>query len=252
MMSQRIVLVLLALVSGCAHGHQNPPRNEGPIAYSWPVKKVHAGFSANPTLQDILRAVPFTAVDIQPADYSPPFVHIDTAGVMGEDVIREYVRQDPRYAAVLEGDWVVIMSTIAVADPDYPLNLIVDHIAARGVSIEQISSSIHLRLKATKGREIYFRQTGGLFGSTDIEHVTLNLSSRTVRSVLLEAAIQASCSLELSITQEKGMTVVNYRPWGMPLGWGAVHPAYNTAPVSIISVLKRRHREGLATPGWHP
>ncbi len=253
-----IVVALLAMGCASAGGDGREQRAPPPpIAYSWVVStNVRMDGSSRRGLRDVRYHVPFTAIDVIPdGEGISPNVHIETTGVTGEQLIREFMRQDPRYAAVVEGDWVVVMPTGAVADADYPLNLVVDNIKVTKVSMEELSSAIHLQLKRSTGKEIYFRlENANLFNkliSIEPEHLTLDLSSRTVRAILLEGSAQGGRSLEFLVSHEDGKTIVNYFPHPLGPHWYVVSRPYDIPiPPDILAVLERRRREGLATPGW--
>lgn len=234
-----------------------------PIAYAWPVNKPRTGLSSNQALRDIVHEVPFVSIDVlRGAEEPGPLIRVSTAGSIGERIINGFIQQDPRYTAIIDGDWIVVMPTRAVGDARYPLNIIMNHFAVKDLNPEELASAVHLQLKMTTGREIFFRfQETDLYGGCRaFEPLTLHLSSRTVRSILLEGVMQRRCSLEFSVAQEDGRTVVSFTPRPLPLSWFSVKPkvgSYDTphrvqVPPSVIEVLKRRHREGLATPEWRP
>lgn len=234
-----------------------------PIAYAWPVKKPRTGLSSDQALRDIVHDVPFVSIDILRGAGEPgPSIMVSTVGSTGERIINRFIRQDPRYAAIIDADWVVVMPTRAVDDARYPLNIIMNHFAVKNVNPEELASAVHLQLKIATGREIFFRfQETDLYGGCQgFEPLALDLSSRTVRSILLEGVMQRGCSLEFSVTQEDGRTVVSFTPRPLPMSWYSLKPkfgSYDTphrvqVPPSAIRVLERRHREGLATPEWRP
>ena len=263
---------ILAFASATTAGELPTPRSEESlIGYSWIVapkldldqppykgsqwvipRDIRLNLHSFQALQRINAYVPFSSIDRLP-DADLPVVHIDTANVTGKRLIQEFIHQDPRYVPIIDGDWVVVMPTRAVADPDYPLNMVVDRVTVKDVNLERLASAIHVRLKQTTGRQVFFRLRSSAFGQRDVEHITLDLSSRTVRAILLEGAAQGNCTLEFSVSPKRGEQDISFEPVAFSPEWFVVSlPWLTPIPAPILAVLERRHREGLATPGWHP
>lgn len=210
------------------------------------------GFFSNSALQRIWAYVPFTAIDLQP-ERATPFagITITTTDVTGEQLIQEFIRQDPRYTAIVDGDWVVVMPTRAVADPVYPLNIVVDHLKIENASLEELASAIAGRIKKSAdsdilcGRDVcfYFRLFIRTPPHSCNEFITLDLSSRTVRSLLLDGAAQNGCSLQFTVDREKrAVNIIANR-----MGWGAW---WLGLPPEAHDILNRREKEELHLPEW--
>lgn len=242
-----MILLLLSFDWHQAHADERPALDSKPIAFLWTIPgRVDIDKPSCQAVKKIRMLLPFMATDCPVSDVGvEPHVRIDTVGVTGEQLIAEFLRQDPRYAAIVDEDWVVVMPAYAVGDPAYPLNTRVDHVSVKDKTLYELMSAIHLRVKQTTGRDLYFLPNN----PNSRQAVTLDLSSRTVRSILLDAAIAYSASLEF-VVGRNGFQFFQNGFGGEIRGdrliddWDSLIET-NALPQRIREILERRRQQGL-------
>lgn len=243
--SMRRIVIAVALFSasiGAPRGGVAAAEETRPIAYLWRIPgPVRIDAPSCQALKHVRILVPFSASECLPYsddDDPGPRVHIDTADVTGEQLVAEFLRQDPRYTAIIDQDWVVVLPTRAVRDPDYPLNVVVDRIAVEDVTIHKLASEVHLRVKETLGKDLRFLPNN----PSPRRVVTLDVSSRTVRSILLDAAAAYGGSMEFYV-DEDGLVEFLFNGFGV-LDWSGFIESDQLSP-GIGEILARRRRQGL-------
>lgn len=245
------VLTLYCLI--LAAGARSAFAAEVPIAYAWPVQG-KASIHGPPYLvmNNLRTKIPFLSGDLIDAS-SWPVVHIETENVSGRFLIEEFLRQDPRYTAVVDGDFVVIMSTWAAADKDYPLSQVIDRIVLREALVVEVVDAVCVKLSSMTGRDTWFSG-----GRRDGDRVTIELSSRTARNILMEAATQNNDSLafhpvrqDVDFEPKRGVKVHGDFFEYMENGFGNPHPLTtmlhfnHPLPPGIRAILERREDEML-------
>lgn len=282
MRAMRIVLAFSGSVGmACAtpQAKHEPSRAQdgdaGLIAYAWPIEKIRIAGPAAQALDEIMYHVPFLAVDVLPEDRFPDpkyppygmridtsaitknYIHIDTESVTGKQIIDEFLRQEPRYTALVDGDWIILMPKGSAEDPSYPLSIVVDHVTVNYSSLAEAAVPVVERAGQIAGRRIFVRDMPlslSRLMSLVPQSFHMSLSSRTVRNMLLEASVNMFQPVRLLVSNENGDQVINFTPSAFPSSWFRVNPIRRDSrvPRSVIRVLERRHREGLATPEWRP
>lgn len=284
-MSMRAMRIFLAFSGSVGMACATPQTKHAPsraqdgaaglIAYAWPIEKIRIAGPTAQALDEIMHHVPFLAVDVLPEDRfqdpnHPPYgmridtsaitnnyIQIDTEAATGRQIIDEFLRQEPRYTALEDGDWVILMPKGLAEDPSYPLNIVVDHVTVSHSNLVEAAVPVVERAGQIVGRRIFVRDMPlslSRLQSLAPPSFHMSLSSRTVRNMILEASANVFQPVRLLVSNENGDQVINFTPSAFPSSWFRVNPIRKDSrvPRSVIRVLERRHREGLATPQWHP
>lgn len=212
-----------------------------PVAYDFRVKRRVRiiDFPSCTALHSLRVFVPFLGTDCIGSDgtgSAEPVIHIDTVNATGRFLINEFLRQDPRYTAIIDGDFVVIMSSRAAADPDYLLNLVVDRFVVKDTRLSEVARLLARELEKKTGRRIgYLPATDGYISAT------LDLSSRTARNIMLEAAAENNYdSVQFEVIEDD-----TFRYYESGTAWD---PIWETYSPEVEAVLKRR---GVRKGPWH-
>lgn len=209
-----------------------PAASAEPIAYDFLVEGRVRIIDLHPcsALYDLHFFIPFLGTDCIDSDGSNsavPVIHIDTANVAGRFLIHEFLRQDPRYTAIIDGDFVIIMSSRAATDPDYLLNLIVDRFVVKNARVSEVGRLLAQELEKKTGRKI------SQVPATN-KHIfaTLDLSSRTARNIMLEAAAQENGSVQFRVDEDD-----TFWYYERSTAWNRIWKTYSP---EVEAVLKRR------------